>query len=947
MTEKSIKYSGINRAVPQSLAPDGSCQEIINARPKKGCWRPIPNKSLHSFKPSAVFTYDSNPITFTQIYLHDIENGITPGQPNWIGYKLVPAVEAAPAYGQIYTINADNTCDLLLNNIDASIVPVSVVFLKRTMIITTGAGVLVFLFTPDKQYVQTASLPVPDVDLTTRASEYVQSEAYFSAEAVLGGFYAKLNELSGTSGKMFGSIMYITVYRLFDGSYILPCIPKYLNISNGGTLYRQNPGGGSSDDRIFDLRFYMKALSATVNNELYPSTIEDTKDLIESICVFATKSTTLQRIDETTLTNTMLEARPSPEELAATNFKTIFPTNPDFSKLAQTEGWYKIHEFSFEDVVGKTGRTTKDVDTTGFYQDYATRETLITDQFTHHTLNARSAYVYNDRLHILNIKTSLGSPYIIWPDNTDTFGQTDQTEGILSVWLKTSLGKAIRKSTISVPIYRIATQKSQLFDTDYSAAQAFLDAMEATPSSNANYIKGTGYISITIIDPYPTESFEVWYKEYESGDANSYYVIPSVVGYNDARAYKMQISVGGNLLFEETLTKNSLMNFATWNSTQFSADDTDTTKNFNVTKKLTSSITTAATIPAALELPFDTNRLQVSEIQNPLIFPTKNSYQIGTGDGITMCAGSEPLSTGQFGQFPLQVFTTKGVWALEIGSGDVLYTNVLPSSSEVVENAMNVISIGIGVVYSTVKGLFVLQGRENTEIGEINEGIPYSQITWNNWDILELIHLNTGENPNLHFTPGLFYSLSTVDFLEYLQESSIGYDQLNKELIVTNKEFSYSYIFSLEEKVWYKISRSYSLLINDYPKLIGIKDASIYSLSEEDETQHVEVLIITNAQSFELTDVYKKIERIIQRTAFTTNSGKVSGFYIFASDDLQTWHIISGKQKDGTNIKDLLCQRSHGSAKYYVLVFNGTVSCNTEIKQIEIIFKNKWNNRLR
>lgn len=917
--QKQIAFTGIQRAIPQSNMPDGACQEIINLRPRKGCWRPIGTKKVYK---------SINLSAYSKAFEHDIEGGLINGEPNLIGLKNLET------HSEVYLIDTTTGMATQIGgNLDSSIT-VNVVFLKRTMLITTGTGVKIFIWT-DGSYAPLADLPIPDVDLSKSSSKLVESEHFHLAEAVLGGYYKALNTASEDEGHQFGSIMYITVYRLFDGSYLIPNIPRYLEINNGGIVEQNNPNGGSQSDSTWWFEFYVSKLQATINNELYTDAdFGKTKDLIESICIFATRATPLHKIDETTLTDTILASYGTGENNR--QFKVLFPVSDDFKKLAQSAGWYKIHEFIFEDVIGKTGKKTESIDTIGFYQDYATRETLPTDQFTHHENVARVAYTYNDRLHLLNIKTSLGLPYVIWPDNTETWGSGSTIDGIIAVWVKTSLGQAIVKSNIQVPVYReSATSYIECGENYDLALESVVTAMETL-----NYISGSAYIE-EIASPGGT-SYIVWYKIYASSD--EYFVLPSVVGYNDSRAYKMQITVnsgsGNLLLFSESLTKNTLMNFSTWNSKTFNVDQANATSNFALTKKLTSSVTEIATIPATITLPFDTNRLQVSEIQNPLIYPAKNSYQIGTGDGLAMAAGSEPLSSGQFGQFPLQVFTTKGIWALEIGTGDVLYTNILPVNSEVINNPNNVLSIGSGVVYTTDTGLFLINGREVIELSEVIE---------NNFD--RLLLLDTVEIDKLlsdvKYTPGLANALSDIDFLTYLQTSVIGYDHLNKELLITNVTYGYSYVYSFESQAFFKIYGSYKMLINSYPKLHAVTNSNILSISEELNTDAIECLIISSAQSLEGPETFKKIERAILRSKLSTDTGSYSGFYLFASDDLNTWQFITGKQKTGSDLKDLMIQRSHGTSKYYAFVFAGKLFTDSEIKQIDLIFNIKWNNRLR
>lgn len=955
--KKSIIFKGIQRALPQSLMPDGACQEIINLRPRKGAWRPVGTKKVHK-------SIDLS--TYSKVWLHDIENGINEGQPNWIGLKSAIEVSTESLYARsvelgwvgtyiswlslfsnystqisdadaayqmsvddgysgtfatwltpftstLYLINSETGLTTLIESVQGSSINVS--FLKRTMLVTSDTGLLVYLFTSDKVYTRVADLPIPRVNLSLNGKVQISSvsddpgviamlnslgndvqtdRGSVTAEGLLGEFFAALNNTNMKDGKVYGSLMYISAYRLFDGSYVFPTIPKYIETGNGGIIIRTNPDFGSSDDRKFIFLFDVAALNATISNTLYPASFESTKDLIESVCIFATKVTPLFQIDKDIITDDLLNSIPWDSANRYTPFsKKLSLINEDFKDLAKSTGWYKIHEFNFEDIIGKPGYTTKEVDTKGFYQDYATRETLPTDQFTHHKLIGREAYVYNDRVHLANIKTLLGKPYIQWSSPIiPNEGPQSGANGTVNVWLKTSLGQSVRQSSLVmdtiIPIYN-------------NSSKAFAP----------------------------------------------FFLIPHLVGYNDARAYKMQITVnlgGSNYeIFNESLVKNETMNFAYWHSSVFDANELNTNANFNLIHKYTSVVQStypAITLPAESELPFDTNRVQVSEIQNPLIFPAKYSYQIGTGKVLKICSGSEPLSTGQFGQFPLQIFTSKGIWALEIGSGDILYSNVLPVNGEVINNPDNVISLSQGVCYTTDTGLYVINGRQVTELSEVIEQ-PYNNMSLTSSN--EVLSLVT----DARFVSTLANALSNIPFITYLKGSSVGYEHLNKELFITNKEHGYSYVYSFESQLWYKISTSYRLLINSYPKLLGVTSTNIVSISDESDTDPVDCLVITASQSLESPDAYKKIEQAILRGLTHSSNEACCGFYVFGSNDLVTWKFLIGNQRSGIGVKDYLTQRTHGSAKYYAFIFAGRITTSSEIKQIEIIFNIKWNNRLR
>ena len=283
------------------------------------------------------------------------------------------------------------------------------------------------------------------------------------------------------------------------------------------------------------------------------------------------------------------------------------------------------------------------------------------------------------------------------------------------------------------------------------------------------------------------------------------------------------------------------------------------------------------------------------------------------------------------------------IFAMELGSGDVLYSNILPVNGEVINNRRNVVALSQGVCYTTDTGLFIINGRQVIELSEIIEATDASNISCPLVASVEIQNLIT----NARFVPSLANSLSIISFLEYLKESTIGYDHINKEIFVTNQLHGYSYVYSIENQLWYKVSYSYKTLINSYPKLLGVNQTHIVSVSVELNVDPVDCLIITAAHSLESPEAYKKLERSILRIMTNSSLSSNCGFYIFGSDDLVTWRFLVGSQRSGTGIKDYLIQRTHGSVKYYSFVFAGRITTSSEIKQIELIFNVKWNNRLR
>ena len=50
----------------------------------------------------------------------------------------------------------------------------------------------------------------------------------------------------------------------------------------------------------------------------------------------------------------------------------------------------------------------------------------------------------------------------------------------------------------------------------------------------------------------------------------------------------------------------------------------------------------------------------------------------------------------------------------------------------------------------------------------------------------------------------------------------------------------------------------------------------------------------------------------VLRTMLNTNAGAYAGIYIMASNDLNTWQLITGKQRTGDSLHDLVVQRYMG-----------------------------------
>lgn len=179
------------------------------------------------------------------------------------------------------------------------------------------------------------------------------------------------------------------------------------------------------------------------------------------------------------------------------------------------------------------------------------------------------------------------------------------------------------------------------------------------------------------------------------------------------------------------------------------------------------------------------NKLKVSNVSNPFYFPAKQTYTVSSRNIVAMATATTALSTGQFGQFPLYVFTGEGVFALSVGTGDIAYANSFSVTRDVCNNPDSIVSTDDAIVFSTDSGLKVLSGSTVRDISSDMEGYLPTAV-----DSSPIIKKIAGVG-------GFSDKLSSTEFIYYLEEAKVGYNYKDKEVIVANRNYPYSYVFKI------------------------------------------------------------------------------------------------------------------------------------------------------
>ena len=273
----------------------------------------------------------------------------------------------------------------------------------------------------------------------------------------------------------------------------------------------------------------------------------------------------------------------------------------------------------------------------------------------------------------------------------------------------------------------------------------------------------------------------------------------SSFSYPDNRAFKVEFyaksDTGSTYFFvgAMNLMRHDYINMAYWQgSMTMSADDY-----------------VGQTYPVEDKEYRDENRIQACELENPYYWPTKNSYRVGKGIIVGIATNVVPLSSGQAGQYPIYAFTSEGIWSLALGIESLIET-ITPISEVVANNPDAILRIKQGVAFTTREGVYVISGLEVVEFSQHAEG-EYSH---------EIINVLDYENSISDANQYQMLSECTMGLKEYVADAKMGYDMEHNEIIFSKGSGAgYSWVFNVENTMWYKISEVFDEFITAYPTM--------------------------------------------------------------------------------------------------------------------------------
>ena len=560
-------------------------------------------------------------------------------------------------------------------------------------------------------------------------------------------------------------------------------------------------------------------------------------------------------------------------------------TNAEILKeLSELRTFYKVHEIPFEDI-----KTTTDndgwvtIDLKGKLGDsLLTQEALPYDDFSHHSTLPQVAMTYNSKLHVANYKTILSRG---WPAS--------------HMFAHQGIGQ------FPAPI------------STYNDLFCYIEVSIKTTNGLSKVVRYANYS--------------------EFGQFG-------MISYPDARATNIVIYVYAEIVFgtlikvakklEYKLTPSVTCNFAYYINPDL--------KPISIAGDV---VTSSETAPAEVQREqVYQNAMKVSEVNNPFTFPVQNTYQVGNGSITGIASNTIALSTGQFGEYPLYVFTTDGIWAMYVGGAEVNYTSSRPVSREVCNNPKSIKAIDTGVVFSTAKGIMVIAGSSTKELSEPIEGAVF--------DIDKLSLFKKALNHDKLTT--LLSEVTGEDIHDYIASANVGYNYIESEIWFTNPLKSYSYVFS--KGLWYKVKQTGNRFVDDYPKqylltstgdLVDIASEVLITGSEgKERAASQQIMLLTRPLKFGDVEFKQMLTAIMRGQLTTVNlieeatptdilHKKWAGIHVYGSYDGERWVFLGGAEKQG-ELNDIGTRIERTDCRYYRIALYGNVSLNSYINYLEM-----------
>ena len=346
------------------------------------------------------------------------------------------------------------------------------------------------------------------------------------------------------------------------------------------------------------------------------------------------------------------------------------------------------------------------------------------------------------------------------------------------------------------------------------------------------------------------------------------------------------------------------------------------------------------------------NLIRFSKINNPFAFDVLNAYRVGTDKILDVNVNLEELSTGQFGQYPPVIFTQNGIYSLLRQNANVIFSNIDQISNDLIMRANSSFSTNYGIFFASADGkLKVINGKKVATVSD-DLLLDPSKLLNGNQDYELFIGNKDFQQYGANHFPALTDKIPKDNFADFLQNAIIGYFEKENELIISNNDKGYSYIFNIAQNLFSIRTEAFVKFIKSYPGLLAVKkneNSLIMYNSDKENVSNTEILIETKPiNSSEFLTNYRRI--ILRMFKDKGSRNKIFNFSIFGSDDCNRWNILTAKQihyDDVQEHKDVYIGHGWKTLKYYKIVITASLNPSDYISHIDVDIDSTYDEKLR
>ena len=790
--QKNFSFKGINRSTDVALAHDGECLDIVNLRMCNGSLVPMP-------QPTEVALLAAG---YSALYWHEIAGcyiaiaGDGNGTLHFYD-KMFQRIMSGKTVLAIQGLRGVNSLE----------------FVGNIVCCFTGEGIFYLLFDNGTYHALGERPNVPNVEITvsSKVESVTTDETYYKAsdteEIELKwaynekGFIDECISNLNKAGYYIDRTLFRVALRLYDGSY--------MNVSN--IIYVSDEATGNGVGR--DGKNMVSAALETSSPSRYKvsvrgfkpefsfsaSALQAWRNIVVGVDIFSTMSIPGKKsIAEKRLDGSEVYEAKTLEEL--------------WDDIASASLYYKVAEY---DVDGNLLNRLDDVSPENLALQQMLEATEMSSSLS--SYDVKSSFIYNGRLHIAAFNEYFFKGYNATAYLPVSCNKGDVDAMLVQVKIRSTQGEFVTGELFQEPqlgddgfapmlpplltypdtrayemavylkmgsiVYckRFPLKSHKYLNIAYYLHRWYLPFNVTVSALFANGGKPLASVAsedVVKMFGYDTGTHEVVYSA--SGNCWTYkgeLFPPSE--YSSLRIFDIHRNAvdGDKLVF--TIKRGEVTDFSFKDIYNIPVDD---------------SWEVVDGMPVAAPSPCENryNVMKVSMIENPFVFPAKCTYTPSQGRIVGLSSNTVALSQGQFGQFPLYVFCSDGIWAMSVdATGSVAYLNCNQVSRDVCVNAASICGIGGGVVFAGKQGMMFIAGNSVKKFSGAMDGNAPALATAPNdifAKISSLVSLDSG--------------VDNYDFQSFIADSFVTYLPSHNEVLIGNPAADSSFIYSFASGVW-------------------------------------------------------------------------------------------------------------------------------------------------